>query len=511
MSNIKELHAIIIQYFQEYDLKKIVRFEFNKALDTIAGGDNLDEIAFNLIEWADSTGKLQQLAESLYQTRLENEDFKKIINQLFPNIFNCAGIKANTSPISTDKLNDVFLVFTEINLDTLKTVCKETLENSSQPQDVLGSFPQLINPKSLGIFKTIFLENNYTSYKDVPSILEFAERLSQETKVSKHIRDKLNYWVKTVAQSLNIKLPTYEKNKLFTFTALNSYLLVTVTPNSANTFYLQAELIPNYSPNETNIERIKLEVNNDSPNIECSSSDIVDKIYQFIRIAKTEYLNKNRHYKLKVEIFLPLQFIDANIDLKDVPIDFNRKRPFGSEYRLLIRSLERFLNNDGEYANRLYLKWEQFNHWIQNRIEQTDIQNKIHHISKVDNCNWEEIETELELEEKFGVKITCCLPENDLDKEELFIAVLRGGVPIFLWTRCDLPDINDDFDNLLKIDFFQSELTRIESVWKLRKKAHAKPDKENYLGYHLGFLCDNPHRVPFNLMLQNQSLIETGM
>ncbi|MEO1185451.1 MAG: hypothetical protein AAFX46_12510, partial [Cyanobacteria bacterium J06636_27] len=100
---------------------------------------------------------------------------------------------------------------------------------------------------------------------------------------------------------------------------------------STDTFYLQAELIPNYLHNDTNSERIKLELNNDSPNIECSSSDIVDNIYQFICIARTEHLNKYLQYKLNIEIFLPLQFLDANLDLEDVSIGFDKKRPFGSE------------------------------------------------------------------------------------------------------------------------------------------------------------------------------------
>ena len=116
----------------------------------------------------------------------------------------------------------------------------------------------------------------------------------------------------------------------------------------------------------------------------------------------------------------------------------------------------------------------------------------------------------MEDEKKLGVKVTCCLPETN-NKKELFHAILIGGVPICLWTMCNLPRIEDDFDKLLSFDFFKDESNWIESVFKLRREAHAKQDKENHLGYHLGFLCDNPHRVPFNLMPQNQSLIETGM
>ncbi|MDJ0676095.1 MAG: effector-associated domain EAD1-containing protein [Calothrix sp. MO_167.B42] len=509
MSNIKELHKVIIKYFDEFDLQKLVDYELNENLDVIVEGKNLDQIVFYLLRWAKSQGKLQQLVEVLCNEKPENELLKKIKNNLFPSILHFAGIEPHIGSIASNQLNNLWLIITDIDLRILTNICKIALENSSKIQDVFGSFPELINPRNLGIFKTILLENNYTNDRDVPSIIEFAERLSKEPEVSQDVRHKLKNWVETLARELNINLPTYEERKSSTLTKVNSYLLVTANPSSTDTFYLQAELIPNYVPNDNNIERIKLELNSDSPYIECSLSDIVDTIYQFISIAKREYLS--RGYNLTIEVFLPLQFIDINIDLKDVPIDFDRKRPFGSEYRLLVRSLDRFISNDGEYFNRLCLKWEQFNRWIKNSISQGDIQTKVYHIAKIDDCNWEEIEAELEIEEKFGVKITCCLPEHNLDKEDLFIAIFRGGVPIFLWTRCDLPNVEQEFDKLLNIDFFKSELIRIESVWKLRKVAHSKRDKEKYLGYHLGFLCDNPHRIPFNLMLQNQSLIETGM
>ena len=500
--------AITSAYPSKADLMIMAREKLEVNLDGVAGGKDDTEVVFNLIQWAESRGELEQLIESLCKERPKNEVFKKIKYKLFPNFFDHTDVKPNICAISTEQWRKLLEIIAVINLDILKKICKDTLQNYSKYQDALGNCPELIQPKNLGIFKTILLEKYPKNDKGIPSLLEFAERLSKEEEISQNIRDELNNWVKTVAQELNISLPTYEIIQLST-TILNSYLLITVTPNSTDTFYLQAELILNYLDKDTNTKPIKLELNSDSPNIECSLSDIVDKICLFISLAKREYLP--RGYNLTIEIFLPLQFIDANLDLKDIPIGFDKQKPLGNEYRFLVRSLERFTSNDGEYANRLYSKWDKFNYWIQNSSFHRDIQNKIHHISKVDDCNYDEIEVELEIKEKFGVKITCCLPENQFDKKDLFIAILRGGIPIFLWTRCNLPNVDDDFNNLLKFDFFQNELTRIESVWKLRKLAHAKRDKENHLGYHLGFLCDNPHRVPFNLMLQNQSLIETGM
>lgn len=505
-------NAILSAFPDKASLEMMVSIQLDKNLDEIAGGDNLQLVVFKLIKWAESQGKLKYLIEGACKDNSGNQELQSIRKELFPKLSDNINLQDRTFTILAQQWKDLCLTIAYVDLDILKKVCRITLENYSKFQDVLGNCPELIEAENLGIFKTIFLDKYPKNDRDIPTIIEFAERLTKERKISINIRYQLNCWVKAAAKELNIDLPSYEGRQSSNLTRLNSYLLVTVTPNSTDTFYLQAELIPNDSPNDTNTERIKLEINSDSSYFECSLSDIVDNIYELIRITKIEYLNKYRYCNLTVEVFLPLQFLDTNIDLKNVPIGFkDKKRPLGSEYRFLVRSLDRFISHDGEYFHRLHSRWEQLNDWMKNRLSQRDIQNKVHHISQVDDCNWEEIETELEIEEKLGVKITCCLPESDLDKEDLFITILRGGVPIFLWTRCNLPNVESELDKLLDIDFFKDELTWIESVWKLRKRAHAKRDKENYLGYHLGFLCDNPHRVPFNLMQQNQSLFETGI
>ncbi|KST64957.1 VMAP-C domain-containing protein [Mastigocoleus testarum] len=505
--------AIISAFPDKPSLEMMVAIELDENLDEIAGGNNFKAIVFNLIKkWAEPKGKLKNLVEGACKENPGNHDLKSIRRELFPKLSDSINLKNKFSTISRQQWKDLCLIIAYIDLALLKNICRITLENNSKFQDILGNLPELIKPENLGIFKTIFLDKYPKNNRDIPTIIEFVERLTKEQEISTNIREQLNCWLNLIAKEFDISLPCYEVQKLSQGTRINSYLLVTVTPNSSDKFYLQAELIPNYLPKETNSTSIKIEKNSNLPNIECSLSDIVDNIYNLIRIAKTQYLHKHRFYNLVIEVFLPLQLLDANLDLKDIPIGLKDKtRPFGSEYKFLVRSLDRFISHDGEYFHRLYSRWEKLNYWMKNCLSERDIENNIHHISQVDDCNWEEIETELEIEEKLGVKITCCLPESKFDREDLFITILRGGVPIFLWTRRGLPDIEYEINKLLDINFFKDEFTWTELVWKLRKRAHAKRDKENYLGYNLGFLCDNPHRVPFNLTIQNQYLIETGM
>ncbi|MEO1185452.1 MAG: effector-associated domain EAD1-containing protein [Cyanobacteria bacterium J06636_27] len=221
MSNIltgeqrKQLRKAILKAFTDKSDLEIFLEDIEISLDIIPKGNNDTQFVQNLIKWSEANNRLEELIEGLCEERPNNEEFKTIKDTLF-SILGHAGIENNHCPISTEQFNNAFLLFSEIDLDILNKVCKITLENSSKSQDIFGSFPELINSKNLAIFKTIFLENNYKNKKDVPSIIEFAERLSQEKEVSQDVRDKLNYWVKALAQELNINLPTYENKKLFT-------------------------------------------------------------------------------------------------------------------------------------------------------------------------------------------------------------------------------------------------------------------------------------------------------
>ncbi|MEO1376651.1 MAG: SUMF1/EgtB/PvdO family nonheme iron enzyme [Cyanobacteria bacterium J06635_10] len=69
---------VIITYFNKFELAKLVDFKLNENLDAIAGGDNFEQIVFNLIGWAQRQGKLQELIEALCQERPQVEEFKKI-------------------------------------------------------------------------------------------------------------------------------------------------------------------------------------------------------------------------------------------------------------------------------------------------------------------------------------------------------------------------------------------------------------------------------------------------
>lgn len=232
--------AILDAYRDKGSLKMMLSFKLDKNLDEIAGEDNLQLVVFNLIEWAESQGKLKKLIEGACESNSGNKNLQGIRQKFFPRLSDSMNLQHRASIISLQQWKDLCLIIAEINLFILKKVCRITLENHSKFQDVLGNCPELIEPENLGIFKTIFLDKYPKNDRDIPTIIEFAERLTKEREISTNVREQLNLWVKAVAKELNIKLPSYEGRQSSNLTRLNSYLLVTVTPNSSDAFYLQA-------------------------------------------------------------------------------------------------------------------------------------------------------------------------------------------------------------------------------------------------------------------------------
>ncbi len=492
--------AIVESYPDREDLRMMIDLELEKNLNAIAGGNNNEQIVFNLIQKANNEGWITELIGVLADERPQNQEIKAIKQEL--------GI------ISRKEWKQLDSILSQIiDLNIITDVCRTTLVSIKHNQDVFGNYPESINIKEVDQLREIFLEKCPKNNLGKPTILEFVERLIEETnEIPKEISKKLNCWLKQIAKSLNIELPTYQKK---TSEAQSSetnqvYLLVTITSKGDNQVYLEAELEGNCLKNGP----LKLELNQEKPKVECSFDEIIDRIDKFIHVSKKDYLNKYIPYLLTIELFLPLQYLGRSIDLKKISIGFDMTKPIGSEYNFVVRSLDRLLENDREYLNRLSLRWKHLEKFLKTEPKEDEIKNNFEHLDRVDNCNWEKLVNNLEFQQRVGLKLTCCLPESDEKKKELFIAILKGGVPLVLWTRSNKiakVEVERQFDRLLTFTSLQDLNTLFKLVRQLRAKAHAEGEKaKDYLGYHLGFLCDDPNRLPFHLMEENQSFYELG-
>ncbi len=66
--------ALLSAYRSESDLARMVRFSLDENLHSIAGGSNLSQVTFDLIQWAESNGRLDDLISGAYRSNPGNPD-----------------------------------------------------------------------------------------------------------------------------------------------------------------------------------------------------------------------------------------------------------------------------------------------------------------------------------------------------------------------------------------------------------------------------------------------------
>jgi hypothetical protein len=78
----KQLHEALLSAFPNEDtLKQMVFFELGEILDSIAGGQNLSEIVFNLIGWAEAQGRTEELIQGACKQNPGNAELQKFVEE----------------------------------------------------------------------------------------------------------------------------------------------------------------------------------------------------------------------------------------------------------------------------------------------------------------------------------------------------------------------------------------------------------------------------------------------
>lgn len=74
--------ALIAAFTSRSAIRQMVRFVFNENLDAIADGSDLNDICFNLIDWAERSGKLQELIEGAHSYNRNNPVLSEFVGSL---------------------------------------------------------------------------------------------------------------------------------------------------------------------------------------------------------------------------------------------------------------------------------------------------------------------------------------------------------------------------------------------------------------------------------------------
>ncbi|MBS9394370.1 MAG: hypothetical protein HEQ29_14915 [Dolichospermum sp. LBC05a] len=493
----KELRlAIEDAYKTKSSLKMMLSEEFSEELRTNLediDGENLREKIFHLIEKFESESKLKELILAARKGNPNNQKLKDIQEKLFPNI-----VDKPINPAS-EYWNSLHYLLNKIGLNILEKVCRITLKNNPKNQDIDGNYLELKNIQELATLKEILLEKYPKNQLNKPTIIEFAQRLTNEDSI-RDIHSSLSEWINTVADKLNYKEPFYQ-DKPKSSTIAKPYLMIIAEPKGDDKFNLNAELII-----DSNTQPIKV----GEQRYDCLWDNIKDEIDAFLGISFQQHLRNINREDLTIELFLPFSHLDQDIDIANISVSSEENRAIGYEYKFLVRSIERIKEQWGSYMKICLDRWEN------NTAQIFHIQDNWNNCTDSSWIKWENSWGGQNIDDNDNnvlikvVTVGCGLPFGKI-KNKFFITLIRGGVPISIWTRCNFPFTQQDSQKLSQINNNNFESSLIESVWRKRREAYQTQENgQNHLGYHLGFLCDNPHRIPICLQDNNQSLIETG-
>ncbi|MDF5729346.1 MAG: effector-associated domain EAD1-containing protein [Rhizonema sp. PD38] len=506
-----ELSEALLDAYPSYNpLEIMVSFQLEENLEAIAGRGKLEEVVFKLINWAGSQGKLRCLIEAAYEKNPGNLKLKAFYQKQFPFYSPIINI------ITSEQWNDIREILSEIDYDILQETCRKTLRNI---KNIEGHVPQIINIKNLGILKEILLEKYPLIRGDIPTILEFAERLAKNKQIVHTDKEKIESWLKKIANEKNIKLPIYTEIQPSSSTVHSHLLIIIEKASVSDKFTLQAELMPNYEE-KNEFSKTEPIYSDEDGLIICNFDEIKEKIYQFIKNVKL--MPQYRKHTLTIELFLPIDYLEKNLDLEEICAGNNQLKAIGYQYQFVTRCLKRYLiteeTNYGDFLTKLEEKWHGFQDFVQNNFVDAHLQDNFvyldnNHIIEVEQWDEFSLANEWEKEHKIALNIAAYFPDNIEKQEKILNCILRGGIPISLWHKCPkltCDEIRQQLADILTTDSLKKIRILLKNVWDTRKHAQDKytkdkatarnqvlqPQSADYFGYQLGFLCDHPYRVP---------------
>ena len=405
-------------------------------------------------------------------------------------------------PIKQPELDELVAIVNEIeDWNLVTSAYKETLPENATRDNI-----ELNDPQKISEIINVLRGKYPTVGGDTPSILEFAKNLAGKFTEDSEEYPKIKSWVEEVSAKLDIPIEVNPKLESLSTTEQKTFLLITISPED-NKFRIKAEFILDENQKKTpqtfdfkellDKKLLNIDYETDSgEGIKCGDKKISFFIEKIIDSFLEYYRVQISFHELIIEVFLPYEYLGKNLDnewriQEECSEDLI---PIVQEYNIIFHPVERFIGNPRSYHN-FTLGWSRLTKVLKCKYNTSSILKEIEIIQKIDSNNYRKIAANLS--KKIGIKLTYPLPE----KEQKFFwrAVLSGGIPLAFWTRYHTNEnINlDDIDCHLTVDCLSNNFQMlIDNIHEIRRDAYIEENPQEQLGYHLGFICDNPNRMP---------------
>ncbi|MCL2932430.1 MAG: effector-associated domain EAD1-containing protein [Trichodesmium sp. MAG_R03] len=546
-----------LQYgYRSYDsLRIMVRLNLDQNLANIAQVGNIEIVILELIEWAESKYKLLDLVwganngnpdnlqirnityKLFYITQTQWEKLDKLLSQIHPTYLDLA-VQESFQPKEIVEVDSRLINLQSFDAEKIKDILKDNLikkrEQSLREIPVILEFVDYLSRMRYDKINRALQANLSNSNSPPPKstignefktwVVEVSNQLNiqLETQEQKKSLSNLKKWVSKFIsrhQEKNTPSKTQEKKKSLSKPLptkkikIQPYLLISLEDTGSD-LLLQGELVLQKNDNDKIVKQEPIYIQEQTQAVRCADNlEIIGHyIKQFIQKSAWKlqrYSSRNSNITFKesiiVEWFLPIKYFLRPMEAVPLPIQDStlfagESKKLCSDYPLTFRVLERFetYQNNPEYSRRLENNWKEVNDFFisQSPLTSEVIENKFEHHDRYEK--WKILEARLRDNEKIGINIISPLKGFE-ETAEIMRAIIMAGIPIALWSI----NIKDTPEKLRKI-FLQiltsRDITNLTSLLnrmtRLRRQAYIDDNSEEKLGYRLGFLCDNPYRVP---------------
>ncbi|BAY21535.1 peptidase S1 and S6 chymotrypsin/Hap [Calothrix sp. NIES-2100] len=459
------IDAILYAYPSKNDLAMVVSFELRENLEAIAGGDNLTDIVFNLVtRWAIPEGKLEKLFQACYQDKPDNPKLKELEQQY-------------QNQEKLDKLINVLQKYFEPEKAIIFTAYESSLYqvrklNKTKPQTV----EEIINELNMP------LQGNY-SYLD-----KFVGYLSLSNTGTSLSNDLTNWGTENI-KDFDELIQQLIKEQRQREQQCHPCLMIAISKSGDN-YVVEAWLIKNLGQYQresfSDCEQLKFDNKSEIP----TDKNLSNLPKVTINLIQQSLIKANKSIK-QIHIFLPSELMNHDFDSWKTeeyePGEEDFTTGICEDYEVIIRCADRLRGKSPPV-----FKWRDKANTFKDKLE--EYATSVFILGASDNQKT--LFDQIKQENVIAVTITSVFEKGDVLGKIIF----KSALPLALWTRQQIPDIEEKFKSILKNEENDICLKELPSHVK-NKKAQGNNNIN-----HLCLLWDDPDLLPPEQLLTENKL-----